>query len=219
MKDFPMFTTENGVASIILKEVPYKKTAYIRMQSSLNPKDLLEECISFCRVCGAQNIYCFDNLLPESYPLHTVILQMQGVPNLDATYIENLFPVTEATVSKWRQLHNEAMKDVDNAATLEARDEKDILASGGAYFVHRAGELIGIGWLRDCCLEAIAAFQPGMGFRTAQTLFSVYPGQSICLQVASTNTKAIRLYERMGLLPVREVSRWYKVYPLSRKNT
>lgn len=219
MKDFPVFTTENGVASIILKEVPYRKIAYVRMQSSLNSQALLEDCIGFCRVCGAQTVYCSDELLPEGYPLHTSILEMCGVPDLDPTYIENLFPVTEASVSRWRQLHNEAMKEVDNAATLETRDEDEILKSGGAYFIHRAGEVIGIGWLRDCCMEAIAAVQPGMGLRTAHTLLSVYPGQSIHLQVASTNTKAIRLYEKLGLLTVREVSRWYKVYPLSRKNT
>ena len=31
------------------------------------------------------------------------------------------------------------------------------------------------------------------------------------LEVASTNTKAISLYERMGLLKVEELSRWHRV--------
>ena len=42
MKDFPVFTTEYGVASLILKEIPYQGTAYITLQDSLEPEKLLE---------------------------------------------------------------------------------------------------------------------------------------------------------------------------------
>ena len=34
MKDFPVFTTENGVASLILKEIPYRGEAYIHLRDS-----------------------------------------------------------------------------------------------------------------------------------------------------------------------------------------
>ena len=54
MKDFPVFTTENGVASLILKEVPYRGEAYIHLRDSQDPKALLEECVSFCAACGAE---------------------------------------------------------------------------------------------------------------------------------------------------------------------
>ena len=40
MKDFPMFTTEYGVASLLMKEIPYKETAYIIIQSSQEPEEL-----------------------------------------------------------------------------------------------------------------------------------------------------------------------------------
>ena len=56
MKDFPVFTTENGVASLILKEIPYRGEAYIHLRDSQNPKTLLEECVSFCAACGADKI-------------------------------------------------------------------------------------------------------------------------------------------------------------------
>ena len=32
MRDFPIFSTETGVSSLTLKEIPYKKQAYIRIQ-------------------------------------------------------------------------------------------------------------------------------------------------------------------------------------------
>ena len=38
MRNIPVFTTEFGVASLILKEIPYKGTAYVRLQSSLYPE-------------------------------------------------------------------------------------------------------------------------------------------------------------------------------------
>ena len=53
MKDIPVFTTENGAASLILGEIPYRGQAYIRIQDSLEPESLLKECVSFCRMCGA----------------------------------------------------------------------------------------------------------------------------------------------------------------------
>lgn len=219
MKDFPVFTTDSGVASLILREIPYRKCAYVRLQSSLEPKKLLHECIDFCRACGAQTVYAASELLPEEYPVHTSVLEMRGIPNLDMENIRSIFPVTEATVSRWRSLHNEYMQCVDNASTLESRDEARILASGGAYFIHTEGELLGIGWLDEGVLQAIAAVKPGKGIEVATTLLSVCPGEPVTLQVASTNLRAIRLYERLGFVKVRQISRWHEVFPLSRKNT
>ena len=31
MRDFPFFTTEYGVSSLVLKEIPYRSEAYIRI--------------------------------------------------------------------------------------------------------------------------------------------------------------------------------------------
>ena len=49
MRDLPMFTTENGVGSLVLKEIPYNGTAYITIHSSSFPTDFLKECADFCR--------------------------------------------------------------------------------------------------------------------------------------------------------------------------
>jgi ribosomal protein S18 acetylase RimI-like enzyme len=42
-------------------------------------------------------------------------------------------------------------------------------------------------------------------------MMSLIPGQSMELEVASTNEKAIRLYGRFGFLKTAELSRWYRV--------
>ena len=122
-----------------------------------------------------------------------------------------LFPVTEATVGRWRSIYNEAMGAVDNAGTLEAREEKQIVSSGGAYFVHRDGALLGIFWLEGCRLLSIAAIQKGAGETVMHTMMSLREGKTMELEVASTNLRAIRLYEKMGFLKTAELSRWYRV--------
>ena len=68
MLDIPMFTTENGAASLILKEIPYSEAAYIKIHSSQAPEALLEECVSFCRMAGAENIYASGHVILEKYP-------------------------------------------------------------------------------------------------------------------------------------------------------
>lgn len=210
MKDFPVFTTENGVASLILKEIPYRGEAYIHLRDSQSPQALLEECVSFCTACGAKAVYAAGNPILESYPLHTAILEMRGVPNIEVEQIASLFPVTETTAGRWRELHNRAMAQVPNAGTLEQRDEEE-LTKGGAYFVHQQGELLGIGYLKEDSIAALAACKPGAGKQVLHSLCSVCPGIQLRLEVASTNERAIRLYERMGFLKVREISRWYRV--------
>lgn len=70
MKDFPCFATDDGVASLILKEIPYRQEAYIRFQD-VQPGRLapfLEECVSFCRMAGAEKIYAQGHRELARYP-------------------------------------------------------------------------------------------------------------------------------------------------------
>ena len=213
MKDFPMFTTEYGVASLFLKEIPYKEKAYIVIQSSEQPEELLRECISFCRICGAEEVFASGHEYLEQYPLHTIIYEMQGQVQVDESKVEHLWPVTKETVVQWREICNRKMHDIDNSATLEVRDEAEILESGDAYFVHHSGELLGIGWIRDGELLELASVVPGAGERVMHTLMSILPGQVLKLQVVSTNLRAISLYERLGFIKTAEKTRWFQVYP------
>ena len=213
MRDFPIFTTEYGVSSLVLKEIPYRNEAYIRIRD-VQPdffQEHLNECISFCRMCGAERIYAEGSEQLETYPLYTAVYQMRGISRPDEEKVACLFPVTEETVGSWRTIYNKGMRSVDNAGTLESRDEKKILDSGSAYFVHRDGELLGIFWLEGAKLLAIAAVQKGAGETIMHTMMTLLPEQSMELEVASTNEKAIRLYERLGFMKIAELSRWYCV--------
>lgn len=212
MRDFPVFPTEYGVASLALKEVPYRQEAYITIQSALQPEELLKECISFCRMVGAEKVFARGHDCLEIYPLHAAICEMRGHIDVDENKIAHLWPVTEETAGKWRELFNEQLRHVDHAATLEKKDEKEILETGGAYFIHNGGELLGAGWIVEEELKLIAAVKKGEGERVLHTLLSVHGPEQLRLEVASTNDRAIRFYERMGLVKTAEICRWYRVH-------
>jgi len=213
MKDFPFFTTDFGVASLVLKEIPYREEAYITLLDAQpgQEAELLKECVAFCRMAGGEKIYASGHEMLESYPLHCAVLEMRGIAWVDREKVKNLFPVTEATVKQWRDIYNKRMRPVDNAATMTAFDEQKILSSGGAYFVHDHGELLGIGWMEDTRLLAICGARPGAGEQVMHTLMSMVENADMTLEVASTNRRAIRLYEKLGLMKVREIRRWYRV--------
>lgn len=215
MRDFPIFTTDFGLSSLTLKEIPYRKQAYICIRDVQEDffGEHLKECVDFCRMAGAEQIYATGHEKLGCYPLYTSVLEMRGEVPADPEPMASLFPVTEATVGRWRESYNQKMQQVDNAATLEARDEKRLLESAGVYFVHDNGTLLGIGWLEDGKLLALAGVVPGAGERVVHTLASVAEGEPIILEVASTNTRAIHLYEKLGFVTTREISRWYCVHP------
>ena len=211
MQDFPMFTTEFGVASLILREIPYRKEAYIIIQSAQQPEELLRECISFCRICGAEKICARGHEILEAYPLHCIVYEMRGSIEVDEEKVESIWPVTGETVDRWRDFLNEKMRPVDNAGTLTKQGEQEILEKGGAYFVHRDGRLLGAGWLVEEELLLIAAAERGAGERVLHTLLSTTCPEQLRLDVVSTNTRAIALYERVGLIKTDELRRWYRV--------
>lgn len=218
MRDFLMFTTQYGVVSLLLKEIPYKQTAYIRIREVREEffGEDLAECVAFCRMCGAEAVYAAGHEKLEKYPLYTAVVQMRGIARVEQEKVKCLFPVTEKTVSRWRSIYNERMAAVDNTATLESRDEEKILSSGGAYFIHDAGSLLGIGWLEDEKLLAVAAVEKGAGEAVMHTLLSIREGLSVTLEVASTNERAMGLYEKLGFVKTAELDRWYDVSDVRR---
>ena len=210
MKDIPFFASEYGVASLVFKEIPYRQEAYIVIRSTDQPQELVAECVSFCRMVGAERIFVRGHEFVEQYPLHSIIYEMRASIAIEDSKVESLWPVTGETVSQWRQIFNERLRNVDHADTLEKKDEKQILERGGAYFVHRDGNLLGAGWLDEDELLLIASCQTGAGERVLHTLLSVSCPEQIRLQVVSTNEKALRFYERMGFVKTNEVRRWYR---------
>lgn len=211
MKDIPVFDTEFGVASLFLREIPYRQRAHIKIQSSLEPARLLEECIGFCRACGAEWIDAAGHDYLEKYPLITALYTMQCDRAAIGQTEACLFPVTESTVQQWLDIYNEKMENVPNAAYMDSKDGKELLEAGDGYFVHKDGVLLGIGKAGGDFIDTVIAVKPGMGETVVKALASILTEETVRLLVAGANERAVRLYERMGFVKVKEVSRWYRV--------
>lgn len=211
MRNIPVFDTEHGVASLILKEIPYTRKAYITIQSSQEPELLLEECISFCRMCGAESIYASGHNALEKYPLYTAMWQMrclaEVLPDTDAA----LWPVQAETLEKWRNIYNEKVTRIPNGAWMDTKDAQEMLQKGDGYFIHREGELLGIGRASGDVIDWVASVKPGAGRDVVLALRHAVSEESLHLTVASVNEKAIKLYESLGFIATREISRWHKV--------
>ena len=163
MNDIPMFTCEFGVASLVLREIPYRQEAHILIRSTQEPEKLLAECIAFCRACGAEKIDATGDPYLERYPFITDVLRMQcsaqSLPETDAM----LFPVVAEHLAHWRKLYNGKMEKIPNAATLTEAEGKKMLQKGDGYYVHRDGVLLGIGRASGDTIDAVASFVPGGG--------------------------------------------------------
>ena len=95
MRDFPIFTTEYGVSSLTLKEIPYKSIAYIHVRD-VQPgffQEHMKECVSFCRMCGADAIFAAGHDGLEQCPLHMSVVEMRGSAQPDPPQVKCLFPV------------------------------------------------------------------------------------------------------------------------------
>lgn len=212
MRDFPVFTTENGVGSLVLKEIPYKGTAYVTIRDSSFPTEFLRECIEFCRTVGADRIYASGHEILERFPLYTSVVAMSAafdtIPDTDAC----LFPVTEQSLSKWRDIYNDRMRSVDNAAYMSDRSAREMLQHGDGYFIHRDGKLLGIGRASDDRIDCVASVVPGSGKDIVSALTHALICDRVQLNVATTNLRALRLYQELGFIKTAEVSRWFKIY-------
>ena len=211
MKDLPLFTTEYGVASLILREVPYQQTAYIRLQAGLEPQKLLGECITFCRMVGAEKIFLKEADGISDYPFYTAIWKMRAAADIMGDTDAALFPVQENTVDEFQRIYNEKVSHIPSAAWMDNADKQAMLKTGEGYFVHRGKQLLGIGRVLGGEIRFLASVQPGAGEDVVKALAHAVTDDSITVEVASINEKAVNLYERLGFVKIAELSRWYRV--------
>ena len=210
MRDIPLFTTENGIASLILREIPASRAAYVHLRSSETPEMLISECIEFCRAAGAERVYGAGHPCLEAYPRYTTLLTLKGTADGIGQTSLALFPATERTWQDFCRIYNEKMAAVPTANKMRLLDRKTYEKS--AYFVHKNGVLYGIGIAQDDEILAIAACQKGAGREVLAALCQVLTGEVIHLQVAENNISAMKLYTRCGFLPAGERIDWYKIF-------
>ena len=212
MKDIPIFTTQYGAASLVLREIPYQGTAYIRVLTASQLQGLLEECVGFCRAVGACQVFATAPEDLEGYPLYTSILRLRCMKEQLGDTDAALFPVQEHTLEEWLRIYREKVMKIPNGAWMTDADGRRMLADGSGYFIHREGKLLGIGKLGEGTIEFLASAASAAGADIVRALSHALFSEDVCLDVADANVKAVKLYESMGFIPVQVLSKWYKIF-------
>ncbi len=212
MKDFPVFTTANGVAGLTLQEIPYNRKAYITIHDTGDLPALLQECAGFCKMAGAQEIYACNHLGLSGYPVYTQVLEMERIfPSLPSTDARAV-PVTNETQNQFQEIYNRKMAKVPAAKYLTANRMQSLLREGSCYFIYKNDILQGIGIAADGVIYAVASLQPGAGPDLVLTLCKTLLANRVSLEVADSNRKALQLYERLGFAVVDVKNIWYEIY-------
>lgn len=202
MKDLPLFPCNDGLASLILSEIPYKREAYILVRSVFGSLDgLLRQCAAFCRSAGAEKVYAGGEQDFSAYPVYAHLVER----SLEKEKLPETAAVAEKTEdSRWAELYNQRFRHVHGAKTYLVTPEN-------AYFILEQGRHIGLGQLIDGELAAVASLEPGCGEKSLIALARELPGPRIRLLCAEENTPATRLYDRLGFSRDRVKRIWYEV--------
>lgn len=213
MKDIPFFQWEGCVATLALSEIPYRQKAYILVRLCPDEKlrPFIAECAAFCRVAGAKEIYASAEpapaWLPHAYDLVQYICPAEQLQPIGKTAV--LTPLDTDNQSRFLQVQRACFCQVDGAATYDWQDCKRMLQTHSGYLWLEGETVIGIGEIRGNEICTVAVTRQGCGEAMVRALVERIEGQSVVVQTASTNLRAIRLYERLGFRRTKTVSNWY----------
>ncbi len=219
MKNIPVYITEYGTATLILREIPHREIAYILLQSALpgHLEDHAAQCAAFCRSCGAKTCLVSPGrdvgppALPHAHDIYRLHTYKDYLPVPDAPVL--LAPVDASNDAIFQRIYNQCFRSVSNAATcdrdhlalLRQPDRQGFLALTDASAPYGIGEL----WGSELAAVGLLPEYRGGGQALTLSLLARCPGPEVTLTVASDNDAAIRLYDRLGFTVTETVSRWY----------
>ena len=102
MKDIPVFSCPDGIATLILREVLFRGESYILVRGVYGPLEgLLAECAGFCRAAGAERLFAAGEADFSGYPAAIRILGRSAPREslLPAPEAVRLVPVAEETAA------------------------------------------------------------------------------------------------------------------------
>ena len=215
MKDIPIFTGQFGIGTLILREIPYKKCAYVMVRGTKEGMltDFLKECRQFCTMAGAEWILATADeplvFLPHVHDMLELTCRKEILP--PPLKPVDLEPVTMENGAEFLRHYNGLFRTIPNAATYAEADLQRILSQEQACLAMVDGQIAGIGEWTDnelCAIGVLSEFR-GLGQRLALTILQKMHGEVITLRVSSSNSPALRLYGKLGFDRSRVLSSWY----------
>ena len=214
MKNIPMFTSPYGVATLILREIPWSGSAYVLVRSVWNDQtaSLLEECRGFCRAVGAKEIFAaYDAEELPAKPAYDMIRMMRPKAGLPAGEKLELEPLTRENSAVYLEIYNRCFVKVPSAASYDQTSLEPLYDEDLAWLAKVNGNYAGIAEISKAGLEGIAVLPAyrGLGRDLALAVLQMVPSPVLHLKVASTNTRAIALYQRLGFTAECVEKRWF----------
>lgn len=220
MNNIPVYLSQGGTATLILREIPYKQTAYIILRSFL-PQMLplmIQDCVSFCKGCGAERCLLSSAdpevtlSLPQAYEILYMKAEKALLPPPKAPF--DLVPLSPENESIYQRIYNQCFADVSHALTYEQEQLARIYREEQQAFValDPDGRPCGMGELHGNELAAVGLLPEfrGQGKNLTLSLLQHCPGPELTLTVVSDNARAIRLYEDLGFTVTGTESVWYQ---------
>ncbi len=200
MKDIPIFTGCDGIATLILSQIPYRGEAFVMVRSVFTTLDAcLRECESFCRAVGAEWVYFSGNADFSAHPIFASIIEREilrtDLPETTAKAVPAVVP------EQWAELYNDRFKNVPAARYCRTAEN--------AYVIEKDGKMIGIGQAEGNTIRSVAALEKGSGADCVCALAALCDTEKIRLLCAEQNFSAMRLYDRLGFSRGERKEIWY----------
>lgn len=219
MNNIPVFLSQGGTATLILREIPHKAVAYILLQTVIpeNLDRMVAECADFCRQCGAAvcAVSCRDkdiSLGPEpDYAIYQMTAAKKDLPAPAGIF--TLTPMDQENAEAYCTVYNRCFQQVTNAVTYDRSHlQRIVREQQQAFLAMRDGVLQGMGELHGNELAAVGLLPEyrGRGRELVLALLEKCPGPELSLTVASDNRRALALYESLGFQIAGVESQWYR---------
>ena len=227
MNDIPAFAEAGGVSTLILREIPYKKTAFVmvRIFDRQSLDEHLQEAVSLCRFAGAKAVYAAaesEVLFPEREPDYKML--RLGADCCCETVTEQEFEaLCESNLQDYTWIYNACFADIVSAETLTEKKVRTNMENPGRQCLvyYKDGKPAAISDVEfaegAALLNAVAVlpeYRGGFGQNVLKNIMADTVKQGVkrlCVNVMSTNGRALKLYERMGFETESELSCWFRL--------
>lgn len=219
MKNIPIFTASSGMASLILREIPYSGRAYVMVRAVWRGETaaLLAECGQFCRAAGAETVFASQELEPlparHAYDLLELRCQRADLPAPDRSL--ELEPLTAENAAAYLEIYNRCFRDLPGAAAYDRADMQRLLGKNLAFLTKTAGQYAAVAELTPGGLAGVAVLPEcrgrGLGRNLTLAALRRLDAPELTLKTASTNVTALQLYRNLGFGRDRVTSRWWQL--------
>ena len=219
MKNIPIFTASNGLASLILREIPYSGRAYVMVRAVWRGETaaLLEECGQFCRAAGAETVFASDGLepLPARHAYDMVELRCRRADLPVPDRVLPLEPLTADNAAAYLEIYNRCFRDLPGARAYDQTDIRRLLGKNLAFLVRWQGNYAAVAELAEGGLAGAGVLPEfrgqGLGRELVLTVLHRLETPEVTLKTASTNAAALSLYRRLGFGQTQITSRWWQL--------